>query len=63
MNAYAQGALIEPILEQRIRVRAYDLYVQGGWRSGRALEDWLKAEREILRELQAYGFRPPSKLR
>jgi hypothetical protein len=59
MNAYAQGALIEPILEQRIRVRAYDLYVQGGWRSGHALEDWLKAEREVLRTLQAYGVMPP----
>jgi hypothetical protein len=43
------------MLEHRIRLRAYDLYLEGGKRSGRALEDWLKAEREVLRELQAYG--------
>jgi len=41
-------------LEQRIRVRAYELYEQRGRRDGHALDDWLEAEaqltqREVLR--------------
>jgi hypothetical protein len=32
----------------RITARAYELYVERGYREGRALEDWLDAEREIL---------------
>jgi Protein of unknown function (DUF2934) len=38
----------EPILEHEIRIRAYCLYEQRGKRDGRALDDWLKAETEIL---------------
>ena len=38
----------EPILEHEIRIRAYDLYEKRGKRDGRALNDWLKAEAEIL---------------
>jgi hypothetical protein len=34
-------------LEERIRERAYALYVQRGFRDGCALEDWLDAEHEI----------------
>jgi hypothetical protein len=30
----------------RIRWRAYELYVRNGYRSGHALDDWLAAERE-----------------
>jgi hypothetical protein len=59
MKHYAQDELPEPMLEHRIRLRAYELYVQAGRRSGRALEDWLRAEREVLRELQRRGFTPP----
>jgi hypothetical protein len=32
----------------RIAERAYALYVERGCREGRALDDWLEAEREIL---------------
>ncbi len=32
----------------RIERRAYELYVERGYRQGCALEDWLDAEREIL---------------
>jgi hypothetical protein len=39
-------------LEQRIRRRAYELYVQRGHHSGRELDDWVEAEREILRAQQ-----------
>jgi hypothetical protein len=35
-------------LEGRIAIRAYELYVQRGWREGCSLEDWLDAERDIL---------------
>jgi hypothetical protein len=35
-------------LEEDIRLRAYSLYVQRGWRNGFALDDWLEAEAEIL---------------
>lgn len=34
-------------LEERIRRRAYELYVQRGQQSGSALQDWLQAEGEI----------------
>jgi hypothetical protein len=36
-------------LEERIRRRAYELYVQRGNESGSELDDWLQAEEEILR--------------
>jgi len=35
-------------LQARITVRAYELYVERGYRTGCALEDWVDAEREIL---------------
>lgn len=35
-------------LHARINLRAYDLYLQRGCGDGRAEEDWLNAEREIL---------------
>jgi hypothetical protein len=36
-------------LEERIRVRAYELYSKRGEGDGHALIDWLQAEEEILR--------------
>jgi hypothetical protein len=36
-------------LEERIRRRAYELYVQHGNQSGSELDDWLQAEEEIRR--------------
>ena len=44
-------------LQERIRVRAYQLYVQRGKRHGYALDDWLEAEAELteLRALRAVG--------
>ena len=35
--------------EEKIRVRAYELYEQRGRIDGHALDDWLQAEAEILR--------------
>jgi hypothetical protein len=34
-------------LEERIRRRAYEVYVQRGSQSGSELDDWLQAEEEI----------------
>jgi hypothetical protein len=36
-------------LEERIRRRAYELYLRRGRQSGLELDDWLQAEEEILR--------------
>ena len=35
-------------IEERIRLRAYELYEQRGRRDGHALEDWLQAEAELM---------------
>ena len=49
----AKEASIETLpLEARIQRRAYELYVQRGNQSGLELDDWLKAEQEILRAHQ-----------
>ena len=42
-------------LEERIRRRAYELYMQRGHQSGRELDDWVQAEREILRAQESCG--------
>jgi hypothetical protein len=33
---------------QRVESRAYELYIARGGQHGRALEDWLEAEHELL---------------
>jgi hypothetical protein len=48
--ARAKEAPLETLpLEERIRRRAYELYVERGNQSGSELDDWLRAEEEILR--------------
>jgi len=39
-----------PSLEERIRQRAYEIYLQRSHQSATELDDWLRAEAEILRE-------------
>jgi hypothetical protein len=47
--ARAKEAPIEVLpLEGRIRIRAYELYVERGNQSGSELDDWVQAEEEIL---------------
>jgi hypothetical protein len=41
-------------LEERIRVRAYELYEKRGKRDGHALHDWLQAEAELT-ERKSFG--------
>ena len=38
----------DPMLEHAIRLRAYDLFLQRGMTHGCAIDDWLKAEAEIV---------------
>jgi hypothetical protein len=38
----------EPMLEHAIRQRAYELYLERGMRHGHAVDDWLKAEAELV---------------
>jgi hypothetical protein len=40
--------LSNPRIEKEIRQRAYVLYEGRGRADGRALEDWLKAEEEVM---------------
>jgi hypothetical protein len=37
------------LLERKIRLRAKQLYIERGQVEGRALEDWILAESEILK--------------
>ena len=41
--------LMVDLLERKIRLRARQLYDERGRIDGRALEDWIKAEAEILK--------------
>ena len=42
-----EGALSDE-LQERIAKRAYELYLERGYRDGCDAEDWVDAEREIL---------------
>ena len=37
-------------LEYQIRLRAYELYEEGGREGGHELDDWLRAEAEIMQK-------------
>jgi hypothetical protein len=39
---------VEPILEDAIRLRAYELYARRRMAEGNAVHDWLAAEAELL---------------
>ena len=41
--------LMISMLERKIRLRARQLYEERGQEDGRALEDWVKAESEVLK--------------
>ncbi len=43
-----EAATREPVSVEEIARRAYEIYEEGGRIDGRALADWLKAERELL---------------
>jgi hypothetical protein len=58
---FATAGPIEPILEHEIRIRAYEIYEGRGARDGHALDDWLEAEYEALRQRGVVGLALPSK--
>lgn len=41
-------ALLQQFVERKIQLRAYEIYQEHGRIDGRALDDWLQAEREVL---------------
>jgi len=43
----------KPSVEERIRRRAYELYLQRGSQAGSEFDDWLRAEAEILQAQDA----------
>ena len=45
--------LLPSTREQKIRRRAYEIYLERGAEPGRDLEDWLQAEREYTTDLDA----------
>ena len=44
---FAQETQGLPVLEERIRARAYELYLQRGGRGGSPEQDWLQAQKEV----------------
>jgi len=44
---FAQQSQGSPVLEERIRVRAYQLYLQRGGIGGSPEQDWLQAQKEV----------------
>ena len=39
--------LVQATREEKIRIRAYEIYLQRGGQPGQELEDWLQAESEL----------------
>jgi hypothetical protein len=46
-----EGSTSSDGAHELIRARAYRLFELRGWQPGHALDDWLQAEREVLRPL------------
>ena len=48
-----EAAIEEVSIEEQIRQRAYQLYVERGNQSGSEVDDWLQAEQEIMQAREA----------
>ena len=48
-DAHKLRELMQDLIEGKIRLRAHELYQERGQEEGSALEDWLKAEAEVLK--------------
>lgn len=51
----AEPAISDPVLHERIAVRAYGLFLNRGQIHGYDLQDWFQAEARILSELRSQG--------
>jgi len=47
--ATREVSVVNSTREEEIRRRAYEIYLEHGEQSGRELDDWLQAERELKR--------------
>ena len=41
---------------ERIRLRAYEIYIERGREAGRDLEDWLRAEKELTESYLEFRY-------
>ncbi len=61
MSTPSLNPVASPSMEERIRVRAYELFENRGYQHGRDLDDWLQAEAELLRaRIAVTPIRPPA---
>ncbi|MGO9518631.1 MAG: DUF2934 domain-containing protein [Candidatus Korobacteraceae bacterium] len=44
---FAQESQSPPVLEEKIRMRAYELYMQRGGTGGSPEQDWFQAQKEV----------------
>ena len=54
----AQDRLLDSMRGDKIRRRAYEIYLERGAEPGRELEDWLQAERELTTDADQSSNRP-----
>ena len=50
-------------LSDRIRERAYEIWIESGYRDGEAEQHWLAAEQEVLSALAAVPSAPAKRAR
>ena len=51
LTALQNEPLSQPLLQERISLRAYQLFASRGYVHGLDLQDWLQAEQQVLQEL------------
>jgi Protein of unknown function (DUF2934) len=47
MKKQSVAVILDPSLEEKIRVRAYTLYEERGREDGHDVDDWLRAEADL----------------
>jgi len=60
LNTAASASLAPSNLQEAIRQRAFEIYQQRGRSSGNAVDDWLRAEREVLAAAKNKSKRQPA---
>ena len=52
LTASHSDSMVNVVFQEQISLRAYQLYASRGYVDGLDLQDWLQAEREVLRQLE-----------
>lgn len=52
LTASHSDSMVNVLFQEQISLRAYQLYASRGYVDGLDLQDWLQAEREVLRQLE-----------